>query len=216
MKYILMICLAVSAFLEIGTAQTKNMNSSDSLSNKKYLPKNDTTYLFTGNNLDKFQFVLEKSNNSEKNKYDIEKEAVHFNGNQIGYFRTREIYSNYNLHMEWRWPNENEKGNSGVLIHTQLPDTVWPACIQVQLKNGRAGDLITMNGAKIKETIGKTKDTAEMMGESSENSDGKWNNCDVICKDNSIIVYINHQMKNMASDSNFKRGSLVFSWKGNQ
>src|SRR5256885_12104583 len=32
-------------------------------------------------------------------------------------------------------------GNSGVLLHCQRDDTVWPHCIEAQLRSGRAGDI---------------------------------------------------------------------------
>jgi len=34
--------------------------------------------------------------------------------------RTKDIYSDYKLHAEWRWPTEAT--NSGVFVHAQQPD----------------------------------------------------------------------------------------------
>ena len=56
-----------------------------------------------------------------------------------------EIYSDYKLHVEWRWPVEAT--NSGVFIHGQKPDTIWLKCIECQLKAGNAGDFVCMNGS---------------------------------------------------------------------
>ena len=41
----------------------------------------------------------------------------------------------------------------------QLPDKVWPKCIQVQGKHNRQGDLFLMEGAEAKEHLGLDKNT---------------------------------------------------------
>jgi len=184
-----------------------------SIKSDKASLKNDTLYLFDGKKMNNFIFVIDMLNPDETNKYEIENGAVHFYGVQKGYFRTKEVFSNYKLHAEWRWPEKNEKGNSGILIHTQMPDTVWPQCIQVQLKEGRAGDLIAMNGAEIKETMGKPKDTAPIIS-SNENREGEWNSCDVTCKDDSIIIYVNNLLQNKGTRSNFNSGFIAFQLEG--
>ena len=164
--------------------------------------------------MNNFVFVMDKLNPDKKDTFEIKNGVVHLYGIQHGYFRTKKVFSNYELHAEWRWPEENEKANGGILIHTQLPDTVWPKCIQVQLKEGRAGDFIAMNGAELKETKGKPKDTAPMMVSSSEKKEGEWNSCDVICTKNSIIVYVNKRMQNSGSESNFEKGFIGFQMEG--
>src|SRR5690606_22340697 len=60
-------------------------------------------------------------------------------GKPYGYIRTREVYHHYQLEFEWRWVRET--GNSGVLMHMNGPDQVWPLCIEVQLRAGNAGDI---------------------------------------------------------------------------
>ena len=195
-------------------AQTKNNITEDSTKANNAPAKKDTLYLFNGKNMDNFVFVMDKMNPDKKNKYEIKNGVVHLYGVQLGYFRTKEVYSNYQLHVEWRWPKENEKANGGILLHTQLPDTVWPKCIQVQLKEGRAGDFIAMNGAELKETKGKPNDTAPMMFTSSEKKEGEWNSCDIICMKKSILVYVNKRMQNSGSESNYQKGFIGFQMEG--
>ena len=214
MNYIILLSLAlISMFGSMSVPVKKNL-----IEHPKKIyetpTKKDTLHLFDGKNMDNFIFVMDKLNPDKKDKYEIKNGVVHLYGIQHGYFRTKEIFSNYELHAEWRWPEENEKANGGILVHTQLPDSVWPECIQVQLKEGRAGDFIAMNGAELKETNGKPKNTAPMIVSSSEKKEGEWNSCDVICTKSSILVYINQRMQNSGSESNFQKGFIGFQMEG--
>jgi hypothetical protein len=172
----------------------------------------DTVRLFNGNSIANLEFVL--MNNKVPVKYKIENKEIFFEGNQVGYFRTKESYSNYKLHAEWKWPEKTEKGNSGILIHTQKPDSVWPACLQVQLKNGSAGDFIAMNDVSVKETMGKLKETAAKFIASSEFPAGVWNSCDVICIKDSIQVFVNGILQNKGTECNFTKGTIGFQLEG--
>ena len=153
---------------------------------------------------------LKKTNPDEKSPYKIVDGAIHFWGVQNGYFMTPEIYSDYKLHVEWRWPEKNERGNSGVLIHVQEPDTVWPKCIQVQLKTENAGDFIAMNGAMVKEAKGKFSDTAPKLNPSNEKPETEWNECDIICSGDSVMVYVNGLLQNKGTQMNVKEGTIGF------
>ena len=42
--------------------------------------------------------------------------------------RTASIYSDFRLHVEWRWPEQ--AGNSGVFLNISGPDQQWPATIE--------------------------------------------------------------------------------------
>ncbi len=214
MNYIMMISLAMISIFHYLNVPVKNNLIEHSTKIDEAHSKKDTLFLFDGKNMNNFVFVMDKLNPDKKDKFEIKNGIAHLYGVQHGYFRTKEEFSNYELHAEWRWPEENEKANGGILVHTQLPDTVWPECMQVQLKEGRAGDFIAMNGAELKETKGKPKDTAPMIVSSSEKKEGEWNSCDVICTKNSIIVYVNHRMQNIGSESNFQRGFIGFQLEG--
>ena len=70
-------------------------------------------------------------------------------------------YSNYVVTVEWRFVKIAPKAdNTGVLVHMQLPDKVWPMCIQNQGKSGRQGDLFVMAGAECKEHQGHGREHA--------------------------------------------------------
>jgi 3-keto-disaccharide hydrolase len=174
----------------------------------------DTTYLWNGKNFDNLKFVLRDKKVLSKLDYSIKDHVLLFNTKKVGYFRTEKKYSSFKIHAEWRWPEKIEKGNSGILLFIQPPDTVWPKCIQVNFKKDNAGDLIAMNGTMFNEAAGKPKDTALKLHESNEKSFGGWNTCDAICRGDSIIVYVNGRLQNKATHVNVKNGTVGFQLEG--
>jgi 3-keto-disaccharide hydrolase len=175
---------------------------------------NDTTYLWNGKDFSNLKFVLRDNNVLSKSDYSIKDGVLSFNTKKVGYFRTKKKYSNFKIHAEWRWPEKTEKGNSGILVFIQTPDSVWPKCIQVNFKKDNAGDLIAMNGTMFNEAAGKPKDTALKLHESNEKSFGGWNTCDAICQGDSILVYVNGKMQNRATHINVKNGTVGLQLEG--
>lgn len=68
-------------------------------------------------------------------------------GKPIGYLRTTRKYKNYVLRLKWRY-TKDPNGNSGLLLHLQEPDKVWPQCFQVQTMTAEAGAIFPLGGAK--------------------------------------------------------------------
>ena len=98
------------------------------------------TSLFNGKDLNNWEFYLRDPSVDPGKVFTVKDAAIHISGNPFGYMRTKEQYSDYKLHLEWRWPDEAT--NSGVFIHAQKPDTIWPACFECQLKAGSAGEYL--------------------------------------------------------------------------
>ena len=205
--FILSTCLIVlfEAFVVMPNYSIKNEAQNTTVS--------DTVYIWDGKTFDGLELILRKNVPAES-VYKIQNGLLHFYGGNIGYFKTKEIFSNYKLHTEWRWTGQNENGNSGILIHCQKPDTVWPKCIQVQFKKDNAGDLIAMSGATLKETLGKPKDTSPKFKSSNEKPEGEWNSSDVTCSGDSMIVYINDLYQNKGTHCNLQSGTIGFQLEG--
>ncbi|MBR4044829.1 MAG: DUF1080 domain-containing protein, partial [Bacteroidaceae bacterium] len=106
--------------------------------------------LFNGENLEGWTCVLdEKSDVPTSEVYGVKEGNIHIAGNPFGYMRTDKKYSNYKLHVEWRWVGEGT--NSGLFLHVQDGDKLWPNAIECQLCNGKAGDFVMLGGSKIAE-----------------------------------------------------------------
>ena len=162
---------------------------------------NTKTELFNGNNLNGWTCVLDQESNVPTNEvYGIKDGNIHIVGNPFGYMRTAEKYGNYKLHVEWRWVGEGT--NSGIFLHVQDGDKLWPNAIECQLCNGKAGDFVMLGGSKIKEI--------ECVGEfpiKDRNGDfekpvGEWNTAEIVCEGTSITVYINGGLQNQCTGEN--------------
>lgn len=174
----------------------------------------DTLYFFKGNDISNSYLVIKNENVNAGQIYSIEDGVLIYNTLEQAYLRTKVEFENYKLHVEWRWMTADEKGNSGILIHIQKPDSVWPKCMQVQLKKDNAGDLLTMSGATSDQTIGKPKETGVKFSPSNEKPGIEWNSCDIFCKGDSITVYINGLLQNVGTNMNIKRGAAALQLEG--
>lgn len=170
------------------------------------------TSLFNGKDLNNWEFYLRDQTVDPGTVFMVKDAAIHITGNPFGYMRTKEQYSDFKLHLEWRWPVEPT--NSGVFIHAQKPDTIWPACFECQLKAGSAGDFICMAGTDMNERTDKTKLAVAKKSASNELPVGEWNTMEVTCKGNTIEVVINGTLQNKATGTSLSKGSICLQSEG--
>ena len=168
--------------------------------------------LFNGKDLDNWIFYLKDPAVDPSKVFTIKDGVIHITGSPFGYMRTREAYTGYTLNLQWRWPVEAT--NSGVFIHAQQPDTIWPLCFECQLKAGNAGDFVCMAGADMTERTDKTRIVVAKKNDSNEKPVGEWNTLRIICKDNAIEIYINGTLQNMATGTNITEGSICLQSEG--
>ena len=160
--------------------------------------ENSKKELFNGENLEGWTCVLdEKADVPTSEVYGVKDGNIHIAGNPFGYMRTDKKYSNYKLHMEWRWVGEGT--NSGLFLHVQDGDKLWPNAIECQLGSGKAGDFVMLGGSKISEIecVGQFP-IKDRVG-NFEKPVGEWNIAEVVCQGNSITIYINGQLQNQAT-----------------
>jgi len=167
--------------------------------------------LFNGKNLSNWVFHLKDPAVDPSTVFTVSDGVVHIKGDPFGYMRTKDTYSEYTLHVEWRYPGE--ASNSGVFIHAQLPDTIWLKCFECQLKSGSAGDFVCMNGAKMNEIKNNSRVVTKMAA-SSEKPVGEWNAMEVICKSNTIEVIVNGTPQNKATGISDTKGHICLQSEG--
>jgi hypothetical protein len=168
--------------------------------------------LFNGKDLNGWILFLKDPAVDPATVFTVKDAAIHITGNPFGYMRTREQYGNYRLYLEWRWPSEPT--NSGVFIHAQEPDTIWPACFECQLKAGYAGDLICMGGTDMTERTDKTKIVVGKKAASNELPAGEWNTLEVICMGNTIEILVNGLLQNKATGITQSKGHICLQSEG--
>ena len=144
--------------------------------------------------------------------------VIYCMGKPNGYMRTKSIYSNYRLHLEWRWPDE--PANSGVLLNASGEDHVWTKCIECQLKAGSAGDFVLMNGAgltvdgKDMQNVEKQFVVIPKKQQSSEKAAGQWNVYEIKCGRDSISCYVNGVLQNEGSTPTITNGWICLQSEG--
>ena len=174
--------------------------------------KGEKIQLFNGKDLGNWVFQLKDPAVDPASVFTVQKGVIHISGNPFGYMRTKNVYSDYKLHVEWRWPVEAT--NSGVFIHLQLPDSVWATCVECQLQAGNAGDFVCMNKADMKERTDKSKRSVKKMVASSEKPAGEWNVMEVVCKANTIEVFVNSVLQNKGTNLSVSKGYICLQSEG--
>jgi hypothetical protein len=150
-----------------------------------------------------------------KTVWSVKDGVIHCTGVPNGYMRTEKDYADYKLHVEWRWAAE--PSNSGVLLHMTGPDKVWPRCIEAQLAAGKAGDLILMDWADVKERAGSRRGFFGRVAkreDSSEKAPGEWNEYDIVCKGDTIRVSVNGVLQNEGTEATDTAGKICLQSEG--
>ena len=147
-------------------------------------------------------------------------------GKPTGFLITDKEYANYVFSLKWRYPKDLKAGNSGVLIHCQKENVVWPVCIEAQLRSGRAGDLWLQTAADVKLTVDSARRDADdktmrhiwrsPKDEPIEKAFGEWNDMEITCKDGSISVAVNGKVVNEGKECNLKKGRIALQAEGTE
>jgi hypothetical protein len=139
-------------------------------------------------------------------------------GQPRGYIRTVQEYANYKLTLEWRWPKGTAGGNNGVLVHSTTPNALgaWPKSIEVQLAKGNAGDFwvigTTLEVPNLEE---RRKGRRHFnLTDDSENPLGEWNTMEIVCRDDEIIVHVNGDLVNHATNCSATKGAISLQSEG--
>jgi hypothetical protein len=159
-----------------------------------------------------------KDNADPLKTWSVTNGLIHCTGKPVGYIRTTQVYSNYFLTVVWRFVKVAPKAdNTGILVHMQLPDKVWPQCIQVQGKHDRQGDLFLMEGAEAKEHKGLDKNTPiPLRGDSVENPVGEWNKAETICVNGKIESFQNSKFVNEVTECTINSGYIGIQSEGGE
>jgi hypothetical protein len=140
--------------------------------------------------------------------------VLHLAGKTAGYLRTEKVYSNYHLHAEWRWVAQPAKGtnNSGIFVFQHPPDVVWPYSVQVQVKAGACGDLISQGGLLF--PAPNPNPTMKKMADSNEKAVSEWNGYDIYCRGASIELFTNGLRQNFVDKLPTDSGQVALQYEG--
>lgn len=177
--------------------------------------------LFNGKNLNGWTiYAGDPKVNPEKFFY-VNNGVIETIGVPVGYLRTKKEYSNYHLHVEWRYPEKPT--NSGILLHVNGPDKIWVTHYQAQLKDKNAGDFI-VHGVGEKATINdsvyvsteKVKPVISKLHPTNEKPAGEWNSYDITCKGNTVEIKVNGLLQNVATNCSLTKGGIGLQAEGSK
>ena len=172
--------------------------------------------LFNGKDLSGWKVIPEEADTQDT--WYVKDGILCSTGKPNGYLRTEKEYSNYHLHIEWRWPDEPT--NSGVFIHAGGEDKVWPELIECQLMAGNAGDFVLINGTGMTVDGQDRKDqNRQFVGipkkqASSEKPAGQWNSYDIYCKGDTIKCLVNDVLQNEGTSVTPNSGYICLQSEG--
>lgn len=153
--------------------------------------------LFNGQDLSGWVFVTDENSQEDASQTFTSSDGlIRISGQPFGYMRTKQKYSDFVLHTEWRWTAEPADG--GIFVMLQEGDQVWPTGLQCQMKGEDLGVLMggipiegvdAPNGFYKKELVDDTK---------VEKPAGEWNETEISCLGGHVTVTINGVMVNEA------------------
>lgn len=149
-------------------------------------------------------------------------------GEPRGHLITDASYDNYRLRVKYRFVGE--PGNCGVLVHASTPRSLYkmfPKSVEVQMMHENAGDfwcivenievpnMVERRGPEEEWGIieGKKRRILNLT-DGSEKPLGEWNEMEILCKQDSITVWVNGDLVNRGYNSTAKKGQIAVQAEG--
>jgi hypothetical protein len=173
--------------------------------------------LFNGKDLAGWDYHLADKNVKMDAVWSVRDGVLRCTGKPAGYIVTKKKdFENYVLTVEWRWPGEG--GNNGVLIHTTKPGAigVWPKSLEVQLGSGNAGDFWVIGTEIDVENEDQRREDRRHLNltDDSEKPLGEWNRMVVTCRGDEVVVKVNGDLVNHATNSSETKGAVALQSEG--
>jgi len=186
--------------------------------------------LFNGNDLKGWHIDVPEmdTNKSAISPFLVRNHELISMGVPNGHIITDKKYKDYTLEIEYRFVGK--PGNCGVLVHASTPRILYkmfPKSIEVQMMHQNAGDfwcigedisVIDMEKRRGKKenwgvTEGKERRIINLT-DGSEKPLGEWNKMKIICKGNTVKVWVNDIFVNDGFDCTASEGQIALQAEG--
>lgn len=153
-------------------------------------------------------------------------------GEPGGHLITDQVYSNYVLEVEYRFPKQG--GNCGVLVHASKPRALYdmfPQSIEVQMMSGNAGDFWCIQEDLVVPDMerrrprspgqpygGGPNDARRVLNltDHSEKPLGQWNQMRIECRNREITVWVNGDLVNHGTQCTATQGQIALQAEGTE
>ena len=146
-------------------------------------------------------------------------------GSPLGYLYSKGQYDDFELKLEWRWPEDKGPGKGGVLIRTTGEHKIWPKSLEAQINAGDAGDFWGLDGYELTGPADRTRSFEnEQFGtltnvkktQALEKTAGQWNKYKIIAKGDTVTLVINGIEVNKATGCGTNRGNICLTSEGSE
>lgn len=173
--------------------------------------------LFNGRDLTGWTYHLADPNVKMEEVWSVQDGKLLCKGQPVGYLVTKKNdFENYVLTLQWRWPGKG--GNNGVLVHVTDPGAlgVWPKSLEVQLGSGDAGDFWVIGTTIEVENVEKRRQDRRHLNltDDSEKPLGEWNDLEITCRGDEVIVKVNGDLVNHATKVSQTKGAIALQSEG--
>jgi len=178
-------------------------------------PAKDRVALWNGRDLAGWRIFVANSGVDPSSVWSASDGVLRLATKVNGYVVTEKSFSNYHLHVEWRWPADSAANcNSGVLLHLHGSDAIWPLCFECQLRSGNAGQVVGM-GLDIPDApLANNRKRAPRLADSSEKPLGQWNVYEIHCRGDTIEVFVNAVRQNRVDKLPVSAGAIALQMEG--
>jgi len=166
--------------------------------------------LFNGKDFSGWAFFM-RSNSPPEDSWSITNGLIHCTGRPNGFMRTKDNYHDYVCTVEWRFL---KPGNTGVLVDMQLPDNVWPRCVECQGMHDHQGDFWLWGGVAGAEPVNLRKNGIKMLQPSAEKPVGEWNTYQTVCRTNTVEIIVNGTSMNKLTGCTVSSGFIGLQSEG--
>jgi hypothetical protein len=168
--------------------------------------------LFNGKDFTGWKLYL-RGDADPSQTWSIKDGVIHCTGKPAGYMRTERAYRDYKLTVEWRF---TKPGNTGLLLHVNGEDKVWPRSIEAQGQHQNQGDFWVIDGTDFKEHRGVEGRRVPKKGPHNEKPVGEWNTYELVCRGDTIRVFVNGKLMNEAHECTVTSGMIAIQSEGSE
>lgn len=166
-------------------------------------------FLFNGKDLDGWVFFTREDSMVTEPTFTVRDGVLHITGQPFGYIRTEKSFTDYTLHLQWRWAGP--RADSGIFNRLQEGDQVWPNGIQLQLREQDFGYLFS--AVALEGIEGPFYRKAPLCENDPERPDGEWNDTVIYCQGGHMTFTVNGVLVNEA-DAGATEGYIGFQSEG--
>ena len=183
--------------------------------------------LFNGRDLTGWKAFSSKEGVKQQDVWSVQDGVIVCKGDPIGWLATEQVFTNFTLTAEWRWPAGREPGNSGLFLRLHGEPRALPYCYEVQLKHGNAGDMFGFHGlpTAVDDAARRIEIKGHELGgdltgakriEGSEKPVGEWNRAEVKVRDGEIAATINGVPANKLTGCKVVGGAIALQSEGGE